>query len=290
MRFSIRVGAGALALGMLALPALAKDPKLAAGVQPAAGTTAANEPLVREASKALAHVAIANIAISNQMMVEAQENVTDALAIARTLEASAARLEGNAIVKAGKISHKPKASPTDYWLPLANDKFIVRTLDETSTKGALEDLEIADARMVRYSLMLNTKQLRNELESASAALQAKNYGDAESALRRAAASTFSDEFVVDAPLETARDNLVLARELAHDRNYGTARLALDHASRDLERFSASRPPNKKTAEAATAIQDQIATLKTQIDSKDPSLLRQAEGKIEGWISRLEAAV
>lgn len=242
------------------------------------------QEMVAQASKLMGHIGIANIALFHDMLPEATANVKAALETARKLEAETDQFNTE-MMKLGKIKYKTAKGSHDFWLPVLNDAFAVRTVDAEYMKSKKPSVEIVDAKLVHTSVELDTKAIRGNLENADAALQAKNYGEVQAALSAAADSTFTEQDISDLPLETVRDNLILARALAKDKNYGSAKFALGHAQDTLKEYQAAAP--KDNSEVAQKLQKEIAATQADIVKGSPNVLKEIESKITKWVVELE---
>lgn len=240
--------------------------------------------MVVQASRLMGHVGIANIAVLHDMIPEATANTKAALEIARKLESETGQFNSE-MMKLGKLQFKTDKGQHDFWLPVLNDAFAVRTIDSEYMKSKKPNVEIADAQLVHTRVMLDTKAVLASLEKADAALKAKNYGEAQSALNSAADSAFTEQDVHEMPLETVRDNLVLARELAKDKNYGSAGFALSHAEETLKEYQSAA--GKEHAAKVEQLHKEVVAMKAEIAKGKPSLLKETEAKISKWIHEVE---
>jgi hypothetical protein len=240
--------------------------------------------MLKSASAMLGHISIANIALLHDMIPEASANTKSALEQARALEAQTSSLNAD-LIKSGRITYTADGKTKDFWLPLVNDALVVRSVDADYAKASKPSVEEADAEVVHTRIFLNTHDVREGLEKADAAFRTKNYGEAEARLTEAANSTFTHETVKEMPLLSARDNLILARELAKDKNYKAADFALSHAQQYLKQYESSAPA--AGGDKAKKLEQEISDLQASISKNEPSALGSVEEKITAWVHNLE---
>lgn len=264
-------------------PAAHATSKHATNAMPASATPQYQQ-MLSQASKLMGHIGIANIAMFHDMIPEATANTKAALEIARTLESETAQFNAD-MMKSGKLRFKNESGPRDFWLPVVNDAFAVRSIDSEYMKSKKPTIEIADAKLVHTKVALDTKSIRNYLEKANAALEVKNYGEVQGALSAAAESTFTERDVQEMPLETVRDNLVLAHALMKDKNYGSANFALGHAEDTLKEYKAAAPQDHSAQ--VEQLQKEIGETRAEISKGKPDMLKKVEGKFSKWLGELE---
>lgn len=240
--------------------------------------------LLKESSDIMGHISIANIALLHDMYPEGIANVKLALKEARDLEMRVAEFNSSQQLKFARISYTSQKGERNYWIPVVNDALAVRTMDGDFVKSRKPDVVVSDARIVHYKVLLNTQQIRDQLEKADAALKKKDYEQAEDALELASQAVYSDAQIQDMPLETIRDNLILAQDLADDKNYTGATYALGHARRDLEQFKQAYPDeadNENIRDISNAITQTENTLKHQSPAAY-SVTQTIKEWFEGW--------
>jgi hypothetical protein len=275
------------------VPALAKDasaPAQANASQSAPSVTDMNSPeyksMLREASTMMGHVGVANVALLYNLTDEAKNNVQQALTIARKLEGQTIQLNAD-FIKFGKLKYRSAdGAHHDYWLPVMNDSFAVRNLDSDYLNFKHPNAEEEDAQMVNTKVVLDVQQVRNSLEKAATAIGAKNYTGAQIALINAEQSTFADETISEVPLVTARENLVLARELAKSKDFVGANFALNHAKDALTEYQ--KTVEKKKSAQVEKLQTEISGLRTEIAKGNPSYVADIEKRVNGWIHEIES--
>jgi len=242
--------------------------------------------LRQQASKLLADVAIARIALLHDMQPDADLHLHNAVQGARQLESMTTKFNSGEPIKFGKLTYKSGEKKHDFWLPIANDTFVISSLEEQTLGKKRPDIQIADAQAVGHFVVLDTTMLREKVEAAEKSFKEKNYGHAALLLNEANDSALSEDAIVPLPLETVRENLVLARELCRDKNYGSARIALGYAEETLSQaqreFSDASDQQK-----LKHLQSQISAVRADLAKKDPCVLQRVEQKVGSWIHDIE---
>jgi hypothetical protein len=270
------------------LPALAKDasaPAQANASQSSSSVTNMNNPeyksMLREASTMMGHIGVANVALLYGLTNEAAKNVQQALTTARKLEGQTIQLNAD-FIKFSKLKYRSADGKRhDYWLPVINDSFAVRNLDSDYLKSKQPNAEEEDAQMVNTKAVLDVQQMRNSLEKAASAIGARNYTGAQVDFQNAEQSTFADETVSELPLVTARENLVLARELAKSKDYKGSGFALSHANDALVLYQATA--EKMKAARVIKLNAEIGALRAEIAENKPSVATDIKKHIPGWM-------
>lgn len=241
--------------------------------------------MLNEAYTMMGHVGVANIALLYNLTDEATSNVQQALTIARKLEGQTAQLNAD-FIKLGKLKYVSASGEShDYWLPVVDDTFVVSNLNAEYLKSKQPKAAEEDAQTVTTKVVLDTKQMRDSLEKATAAISARNYGDAQADLITAEQSTFTDQVASALPLVTAHDNLALAKELAKNKDYDGASFALTHAKDALKMYQSSADKGK--AVQADKLQTEIGALQTEISKNKPSMVANIEKRIGTWMDEIK---
>jgi hypothetical protein len=277
------------------IPVLAKDTIPAASmtmIPPSAPTISADKQeydgMLKESYTMMGYVGVANIALLYNLTDEATDNVQKALTIARKLEGQTAKLNAD-YIKVGKIKyHSANGDTQDYWLPVVDDTFVVDNLDAEYLKSKQPKAEEEDAQTVTTKVELDTKEIRDSLEKAAAAITARNYGDAEGFLITAEQSTFTDQTATTLPLVTARDNLALGKAFVKSKDYDGASFALNHAKNTLEEYR--KTADKDNAVQAEKLQTAISDLQTEIAKDRLSLGADIEKSISSWIDDIKGLI
>lgn len=241
--------------------------------------------LGREANRLMANISIVRLALSADMHNVAKHHVNDALLQAESLAKQAATFNATDPTLAARLTFKAKAGQNDYWLPIENEEFVVRTLDEALVKQRAPEIVAADARAVHLRIDLDTQNVLREIKRAKTAIAEGNFGVAMAALDSAHSSSVVESDSVDLPLERVRDNLILARELSQDKNYGSAGFALGYAQTALTDAEKSDPALAKLPETA-ALKRELEQMQKQIKDRDTNALKRFETALDQWAKKV----
>jgi len=238
------------------------------------------------ASEILGNISIANIALAYGLNDDALSHINAARQGISSMNGQMAPADASAPMTAGKLTYKTAQGESDYWIPVINDRFAVRSLDGKHLMSRQPDIDVTDAQSFHYKLFLDTKVADEQLAKAQTAIGQKKYDVAMNDLQGISKGAMSEMVAEDRPMEAARDNLVLARELLQDKDYRGASFALKHANTDLSRVENESPGTANNAYTKD-MQSQIASLQATIAKENPSDLKMAETKIDGWVKDLK---
>ena len=272
---------------MAAYPAMAaKDASgnIGSPTSPDSGPT--DQELRASSSEIIGNISIANIALAYGMYDDATGHIDAARQAIAKLNGTTP-YSSNAPVTAGKLSYATANGNADYWIPVANDRFVVRTIDGDRLNSRHPGVDISDAQIVHYNMVLDTKVADAQLVKAQTAISQKQYDVAMTALDNVSKGAITETVTEDRPLEAARDNLILSKELLHDKDYHGASFALKHASKELALVEKANPDSADNTHIKN-MQSQIDSLQASIAKADPSDLKIAEIKIDGWIKDVKS--
>jgi hypothetical protein len=282
---------GALLTSFSSMAATSDSPQN--GAVMTAPSAAQNKPMDQQtqtaASAILGNISIANIALAYGMNDDASSHISAARQAITQLNAEMNPYKSSAPMTAGKLSYKTAKGESDYWIPVINDRFVVRTIDGKHLASKNPDIDVTDAQTIHYKMVLDTKIADEQLAKAQNAISQKQYAVAMVALDNVSKGAISEMVVADKPLEAARDNLILSKELLQDKDYRGSSFALKHANKDLAQAQKDSPTDKDNAKIKE-MQSQIDTLQASISKEDPTVLKTAEMKIDGWIKDVKAKI
>jgi hypothetical protein len=240
------------------------------------------------ASKVLAHISMADIALVFGMYDDASHHISNARKKIRDFNNQMAiTYTSTGSVIAGKLSYSTPDGDLDYWIPIVNGRFSINAIDGKLLSSKDPDVDVTDAQIVHYKMMLDTKAADDQLAKAQIAMDQKRYDLAMNALQNISKGAISETEVEDRPLEAVRDNLILSRELLQDNDYRGASFALKHANAELSQYEKASPDDADIAKTEE-MHFQIYTLRASIDDEEPSALKTAEAEIDGWIEYVKA--
>ena len=240
-------------------------------------------------SKIIGNINVADLDLAYGMNDDASSHIDAARQAISGLNNQVTPYSSNTPMTAGKLSYAKANGNTDYWIPVANDRFVVRTLDGDRLTSKNPGIDVSDAQIVHYNMVLDTKVADAQLVKAQTAISQKQYDVAMTALDNVSKGAITETVTEDRPLEAARDNLILSKELLHDKDYHGASFALKHASKELAMVEKTHPDSSDNAHIKD-MQSQIDSLRVSIAKDDPSDLKIAEMKIDGWIKDVKSKI
>lgn len=242
-----------------------------------------NWALKHQAYEMMGDIQVADVDLTNGYAQEASGHINQALSLSNKVEKQTAQFNSPAI-KAGHLQYSDSnGHKHDYWLPVLNGRMVVNNLSESFGKGA-KPLQAADeAQVVTVSTSIDVKAIHADLERAAKSLAANDDTHAEAALRDAEQNVFTEQLVQTAPLASAHDNLLLARDLLSSSDYKAAGAALRHARTSLKDYEMQQKEQTKTARIEK-IQSQIDQLQVKLSQGRPSAMAKAEHEIDHWMA------
>jgi|GEM_PF-3191072 len=257
--------------------------------QPQAQAQSTDQQLQATSSEIMGDINIASIALMFGMNDDALNHITAARKAISTFNGQMGSYNSTNPMTAGKLSYKTAQGTQDYWIPVMEDRFSVRSIGGDHLASKNPDIDVKDAQIVHYQMVLDTKVTDEQLAKAQTAISAKQYDVAMTALQNINKATIAETVVENRPLEAVRDNLILSKELLNDKDYRGASFALRHANMELALYEKTNPNNKDSAQIKD-MQKKIYSLQASIDKKDPSALKTAETKINEWIKDVKAKI
>ncbi len=248
-----------------------------------------DQQLQTASSKIIGNINVADIDLAYGMYDDASSHIDAARQAISGLNNQSAPYSSNTPMTAGKLSYATANGNTDYWIPVADDRFVVRTIDGDRLTSKNPGVDISDAQIVHYNVVLDTKVADAQLVKAQTAISQKQYDVAMTALQNVSKGAITETVAEDRPLEAARDNLILSKELLHDKDYHGASFALKHASKELAMVEKANPDSADNTHIKD-MQSQIDSLQVSIAKDNPSDLKIAEMKIDGWIKDVKAKI
>lgn len=276
-----------------ALPACAQntnmqtnDKMMSASASTASSNTTAQQ-MQEKSSEILGNISIANTALAYGMVDDAASHIAAARQAISAMNSQMTQADSSAMpMTAGKLTYKTPQGEADYWIPVINEHFAVRSLGGKHLMSKQPDIDVTDAESIHYKLFLDTKIADEQLAKAQAAIGEKKYDVAMNDLQGISKGAMSEMVAEDRPMEAARDNLILARELLQDKDYRGATFALKHANSEISRVEKMSPGTADNA-FTKDMQSQITRLQATIAKENPSDLKMAETKIDGWVKDLK---
>lgn len=243
------------------------------------------EELAREARQLVANVQIARIALGADLDRVARDHVADALPAAERLVAEAGRFAAAHPSLAARFVPNGRAPATGTWLPLEDDEHVVRSLDESLRHRHQSPVPAAEAHAVHVHRAVDVGLVLAKLRAAQPLVERGDYGLAIATLDAAEAAVVAETDIRDLPLERAHDDLVVARRLAEERDFGSAADALGHARAALADAELADASLKARPEAVQ-LGEEIGELQSQVGARVPAGLERLHDAVGRWLAVL----
>lgn len=244
--------------------------------------------LRKDASKLLADVNIANIALLHNMHGEAVSHVKSAVELAKNLERQVKKYNSSDPIKFGKIRYKKNQAEYNYWLPLVDETFVSRTLSDLKLSQKAPDVQLIDSHAISEFVAIDTKLLREKVQAAQQSIRENDLDRAALLLDEATESVYRETESDPLPLDSVRDNLILTKELLHDKNYKSARISLDYADQILKSVQNGEVKNEEEDQKTLAsLRSDMNELKTKLAKSDPSTFQWLEQHVKASLEKVE---
>lgn len=248
-----------------------------------------NSQLLPDASTIMGHIAVANIALIHEAYPEATANIKSALEAVRDFSEKNEFFNSHEPIKLANLSYFSDKGEQNFWLPILDDRFVVRSMDGGFLKSKKPDIQTMDAHVVYYQLALNVKNIMQCLEDAELALKKKEYKNAEFFLQEAIRGTFVNKSSYEDAIIIALDHLMLGNELIKDKNYSSASAALTHVRNALENILPTLPKKSKPYDTAARVLDEVTTLQTRINkSSNTASLKINDASFGQWAIQINS--
>lgn len=223
-------------------------------------------------------LAIKNSTLANQHIMQAQNLIT---------VIKSATLEQRRVtqVESGRIVYQYDTEYKYHYFPIQTGPVQVKTISNGPI-WAKNDLAVTDADIVYLSLDLTGDKAENYLRDAESAIAEKNLKLADDQLAQLTDAVVTVDSKVAQPNLVAHDNIALARNFIAGKNYDGAKFALNHADDALDDMSKDEKNKSRLSEIA-AMRADVKNLQDYIAKKDPTLIQQANTKIDTWWKELK---
>lgn len=227
----------------------------------------------------IGRISLALMALEHGMLDAAGKDADEALKLARILEKNVPEFRYKDTMRFGKLTHEEESVTRVFYIPVADETFMVHGFDRPDSKG--EKIRETDARMVHVHVTLDVRKAISGLMDANAAMKKKDAKAAERALSGILSAAVTDEVVIGNPLHIVHDNLILAENLLREKHYDGARFALKYAKKGLGDYE-SRLHDSGQKKHVTQMQKDIDAFSEQLRKDDPTVLQKAAATVKGW--------
>lgn len=240
-----------------------------------------------EAHKMMGHINLAYLALDIGMPKDAIGHIDKAEALAGRLKAETPSLTVKSMLKYGKVSYTSQNTVKSYYVPVADDVFLLSEYDPVYRHLEELDLNSTDAGIVDLAILIDLRKIEPALKTAKQDINRKNYMKALIALAGISKDAVVDEKVVTDPLLVVYDNLALAKNFIHNGQYLSARYTLQNVKKGLAELEKEKFESPK-AQSVTTLKKEIAQLDTEVAQKNPTLWQRVEHKFSGWMKTVKS--
>lgn len=234
------------------------------------------------ARKMLGYVSEARTRLNNEHKGEAAAYLDSAIAELNSIRNTRSYLDAVGL-HFGRVLYGENNS---YYIPIADDTYAVRTYARgpfwTGTKASA----VRDVQLVNVDIAINPEKAMAHLQMAKQQLSGGDFKTADNELRRLLDESLHQTTSVSQPFTRLQDNIYLTRVLLRQQNYDGARYTLRNAKAALSDYEKTiATPEARTS--ADNLHKEIVMLDETIQSRDPTLMREASDKVEHWWNDLK---
>jgi len=254
----------------------------------------ANAPISRDAvtdprvaaQNFVAHVNYARVALAMKDADLAKQHISQArnMVILITNATTEKRLVQN--VTAGRVNYTFDTVHKYNYFPLEAGPMKIKEVSDGPI-WARNSLAVSDAEIVMLTLDLSNDKAETYLTDAEAYVKEGKLVEAESKLGELTDAVVTVDDKVSIPVDKAHDNIGIAQNFLHGKNYDGARYALGHADDaldEMQKDDAFKPHLAEIAEMRKEVKDMRAV----ITKKDPTLLQKSGKTLDKWMTELKA--
>ena len=254
----------------------------------------AESPISREemsdlsvaAASFVEHVNFARVALAMKNIELAKQHLIQARNMIRVI--NSATMEQSVIteVESGRVVYLYDTEYKYHYFPIQTGPVQVKTMDNGPI-WATNDLAVKDADIVYLTLDLTSDKAEIYINQAEAAIKENNLKLADKDLAQLTEAVVKVDSKESMPSVKAHDNIALARNFIAGKNYAGASFALKHADDALNEMQKDNNNKARLADIAEMRKD-VSNLQEYIAKKDPSMIKQADTKIDKWWTDLKS--
>jgi hypothetical protein len=238
----------------------------------------------------LKHVNRARVALAEQDKKGAQHHVDQGLVLLRIIDATLPKYSVKTRIEAGQYVYEDQGEEQPRFIPIYEgvEKLAILAPIEGEKEATAADFQItaapviSDVDLVKSRASLDIALARAGLTTAAAALKKERRSEADLALAQVQRGVILKRLKIDLPLEEARANLWLAKELLIERKPADARTALRSAADALAAHEKSAGESR--AKDVQTMREQIGQLVNSIETDQSGAI----AKIMGWWEQIHS--
>lgn len=172
-----------------------------------------------------------------------------------------------------------------YYIPVADDTYAVRSYKQGPFWSGKKGMAVSDVQLVLVNISIDPEKAAQHIHTAQKDIAHKDYSKAQTELNDLLEESIRTVASSEQPFTRLQDNVYLTRVLLAQRNYDGARYALKHAKSALDDYAKTLA---KPDARVNSMKLEIEALDKTIQQRDPSMLKQAEQKVEKWWKELKS--
>jgi hypothetical protein len=241
------------------------------------------------AGRILKHVNQARVALAGKDAKGAKHHVEQGILLVRILEATLPKYTVKMRIAAGQLVYEDHGEEQPLFVPIYDglEKVSILAPVEAAKEETAKESQsggapvVAGVNLIKTRASLDVALTRAGLETAATALkEEKKTGEADAALALVQRGVIMKHLKIDLPLEQARANLWLAKELVIESKHKEAQTALREATDALEAHE--KGADESHARESRELRKQISQLATSIETESQGAIE----KIMGWWEQL----
>lgn len=248
----------------------------------------ASSPITKEqmadprvaATNFVEHVNYARVALAMKNTDLATKHITQARNMVTVIKSITLDQRRISRVESGRIVYQYDTEYKYHYFPIETGPVEVKKISNGPI-WAKNDLAVTDADIVYLTVDLTDDQAEIHLDEADVAIKAKDLKSADRHLAQLTDAIVTVDSKESMPNVKAHDNIALARNFIAGKNYAGANYALKHADDALDEMERDDSNKARVAEIK-AMRKDVSTLQDYITKKDPTLIQEADTKIDGW--------
>ncbi len=237
------------------------------------------DPRVAAASF-LEHVNYARVALAMKKVDVAGQHIASARNMVTLIKGATAEKLRITEVESGRIVYQYDTEYKYHYFPIHTGPVQVKEIGD-GPAWAKNDLAVTDADIVYLTLDLTDNKAETYLNATEAAIAANDLKEADNQLAKLTDAVVTMDSKISVPSDKAHDNIGLARNFIAAKNYDGARYALKHADKALDEMEQGEAYKARRPEIALMRKD-VNYLQDVVTKKDPTLIEQADRKMDKW--------
>lgn len=239
----------------------------------------------------LKHVDQARQAIKGKKKGDALSQIDKALTLVQIAERTIPRYTVKTTIKAGELNYEDTDEVQPLRVPIYDE------IDQVSVLGPVEQAKrqeaekaqragapiVHEVRLEHTRAELDLAHAKAELQDAKKALEEEHWDVADTALASIQTDVIFTYTATDLPLEEARKNLSLARDLVLQGRFGDAQVALQQVSMALLNYEKG---DKEHSSQIQAVRKEIEEVRKTMETKKNA--KEVAAKIMDWWGEITA--